>query len=489
MFFIFFVSTVFFSSHYLTNWDAGQFALGTKNFDIGAHQPHPPGYFLYVYGAKALNFIFPNINTCFLIINFIAGALAIYFFYKLIFLISENQKISFFIGLLLTANPAFWYYHNIANTYVFEILAVCLAAFFTYKTILGDKNAFLFNAGAIALIMGFRPSIILLAAPLLLINIIFSKQKLKNLLLGAMIFAAVFAAWFIPFASIAGFHNILSATKSQASLSAGAFSKKSQLIFMAKSLLFCLNAAVIFFPFLIKQNIKFIAEKKLFYFLIPPAFLILFYSVVHFGEVGYGLGVIPIFLLFSILPISRMMEKLKDRLLIYLVLAAQVCIFIWPLPAFDDQKIFKINYSSIKQTDSRIGNEVSLIAAQNPSLLIIILRGQYLDAANQVRSYPNDDIRILGYYLPGGKLYDFAGVIFEYSIIENYTSEKFHANCISIPPDTSNILILADYLNPIDYPDEFELTESRIPDSGQVYYTGSIENIDKFEFKGFYFNK
>src|SRR6266849_2257926 len=32
----------------LYNWDAVQFALALKEYDIVKHQPHPPGYILYV---------------------------------------------------------------------------------------------------------------------------------------------------------------------------------------------------------------------------------------------------------------------------------------------------------------------------------------------------------------------------------------------------------------------------------------------------------
>src|SRR5437870_3364473 len=33
----------------LDDWDSVQFALGVKRFDLFAHQPHPPGYPLYIF--------------------------------------------------------------------------------------------------------------------------------------------------------------------------------------------------------------------------------------------------------------------------------------------------------------------------------------------------------------------------------------------------------------------------------------------------------
>src|SRR3970282_443731 len=37
------------------NWDAVQFALALREFDVVKHQPHPPGYLLYVGLGRLLN--------------------------------------------------------------------------------------------------------------------------------------------------------------------------------------------------------------------------------------------------------------------------------------------------------------------------------------------------------------------------------------------------------------------------------------------------
>ena len=39
----------------LYNWDAVQFALALHEFDVAKHQPHPPGYLLYVALGRLLN--------------------------------------------------------------------------------------------------------------------------------------------------------------------------------------------------------------------------------------------------------------------------------------------------------------------------------------------------------------------------------------------------------------------------------------------------
>jgi len=39
----------------LYNWDAVQFALALREFDVAKHQPHPPGYLLYVGLGRLFN--------------------------------------------------------------------------------------------------------------------------------------------------------------------------------------------------------------------------------------------------------------------------------------------------------------------------------------------------------------------------------------------------------------------------------------------------
>ncbi len=58
------------------NWDAVQFALGTQAFDLRHHQPHPPGYIGYVALGWLLNHITGDPNASLTWISVIAGSIA-----------------------------------------------------------------------------------------------------------------------------------------------------------------------------------------------------------------------------------------------------------------------------------------------------------------------------------------------------------------------------------------------------------------------------
>src|ERR1035441_7456728 len=52
------LSRFVFRSHYLYDVDSVNFALALKRFDPSVHQPHPPGYFLYICLGRLANLLF-----------------------------------------------------------------------------------------------------------------------------------------------------------------------------------------------------------------------------------------------------------------------------------------------------------------------------------------------------------------------------------------------------------------------------------------------
>lgn len=67
-----------FRSHYLYDLDSVNFALGMQHFDPRIHQPHPPGYFLYICLGRVLNTIFHDANLSLVVVSILAScALAI----------------------------------------------------------------------------------------------------------------------------------------------------------------------------------------------------------------------------------------------------------------------------------------------------------------------------------------------------------------------------------------------------------------------------
>ena len=116
-----------FTSKYLYHWDSVQFALSLENYDITVHQPHPPGYFLYVMLGRLINFFVKDANTTFIFISILFSSLAvvtIYFLGKEIF----DKKTGILAALIALTSPNLWFHGEVALTYIVEAFFSSLAA-------------------------------------------------------------------------------------------------------------------------------------------------------------------------------------------------------------------------------------------------------------------------------------------------------------------------------------------------------------------------
>src|SRR5947209_16607492 len=87
------------------NWDAVQFELALSHFDLASHQPHPPGYILYVLAGRALNLIAGQPGLALSLLSVLAAAAAVPLLYRLAFHIFEDRVIALGSALLLLASP------------------------------------------------------------------------------------------------------------------------------------------------------------------------------------------------------------------------------------------------------------------------------------------------------------------------------------------------------------------------------------------------
>src|SRR5262247_3191429 len=103
----------------LYNWDAVQFALALREFDVAKHQPHPPGYLLYVLLGRLLNAWFgdPTFAYVGLAMLFSAGTTFVVFWLgKRLY----DRAVATAAALLLAVSPLFWFYGSVGLTYAGE---------------------------------------------------------------------------------------------------------------------------------------------------------------------------------------------------------------------------------------------------------------------------------------------------------------------------------------------------------------------------------
>src|SRR5258705_8103424 len=72
-----------FRSHYLYDLDSVNFALAMERFDPHVHQPHPPGYFLYIWFGRLLNMMFHDANLALVVLSILASCGVAVLIYKM----------------------------------------------------------------------------------------------------------------------------------------------------------------------------------------------------------------------------------------------------------------------------------------------------------------------------------------------------------------------------------------------------------------------
>ncbi|HPL95280.1 MAG TPA: glycosyltransferase family 39 protein [bacterium] len=197
------ISRLPFVSKILYSWDAVQLSLALKHFDLAQHQPHPPGYILYVALGKIFNFIFFNVNTAYVILSIIISALAVIIFYNFLKLLLDDQKSSFFISLILIFNPYFWFYGEVASTYIFDALFSIIFAYLTLLIIKENKLKYFYLFTCfLAVSGGFRQSLLFLFFPLWIYALIIllknNKISLKQIFINIGLGISFVLIWFLP---------------------------------------------------------------------------------------------------------------------------------------------------------------------------------------------------------------------------------------------------------------------------------------------------
>src|SRR4051794_29051198 len=106
-------------SHVLYDLDSVNYALALDHFDPAAHQPQPPGYFLYVLLGRAARAVTGDSNSALVWISILAScALAV-----MIYLLTRawfGRIPAIFAAALFLCSPLCWFHGTVALTYIVE---------------------------------------------------------------------------------------------------------------------------------------------------------------------------------------------------------------------------------------------------------------------------------------------------------------------------------------------------------------------------------
>src|SRR5947208_1212180 len=195
------ISRFAFRSHDLYDIDSVNFALGIERFDPQVHQPHPPGYFLYVELGRLLTWIFHDANLALVILSIAASCGTIAVIYKMAgewFGLSESR----FSSLLFLCSPLAWFHGIVALTYSVEAFFSALLGYVCWRVNCGSGSLIIPAGILLGVSAGVRPSSLLFLGPLYLYSL--RRAEWKNRFAGLLALFLAVAAWGLPMISASG---------------------------------------------------------------------------------------------------------------------------------------------------------------------------------------------------------------------------------------------------------------------------------------------
>jgi hypothetical protein len=285
----------------LYNWDAVQFALALREFDVAKHQPHPPGYLLYVGLGRLLNIPLADPNLAYVALAMLFSAATTVTVYWLARALYERATAAS-AAALLAVSPLFWFYGSVGLTYAGEAFGASLVAAFAYRTLRGNARYLYGGALALGLVGGIRPSVLVLLFPLCVGCAIVGIHGARRLALAAALMLGAVLSWFLPLVWLSGGLGAYLRASTQlygsvvlpTSVLGGSIDVTlAQARYVLASVIIGLGPlalAAFALPLYARRAGWGRAEWFLLAWIVPPA---VFYTLVHFGQAGYVLTFLP----------------------------------------------------------------------------------------------------------------------------------------------------------------------------------------------------
>jgi hypothetical protein len=192
----------------LEDLDSVNFALGIRDFDVANHQPHPPGYPLFILAAKALHLVVGSEAHVLSLLNILAGAAGICALAVFVRRLDGGRNMDHrdhraLAATALTATaPLYWF---TASRPLSDLPGLAAAIGVQALTLAGPASlpAAAFLAG---LASGIRSQVAWLTLPLLAYEVIRlpASRRLATARTVTLMLAAGVLIWFIPLVFIEG---------------------------------------------------------------------------------------------------------------------------------------------------------------------------------------------------------------------------------------------------------------------------------------------
>ena len=198
------VALAFFALHLpflpasLEDLDSINFALGIRDFDVARHQPHPPGYPVFMAAAKLLEVFVGSELLSLAVLSVVCGALAIVAMASMMAAMDGRTTAAVAATLLAVSTPLFWV---TASRPLSDMPGLAAALGVQALVLLARTDrALLVAAGLAGLAAGVRSQVVWLTLPVLVLALARSSGSGRWRRVASVIvaYACGALAWFVP---------------------------------------------------------------------------------------------------------------------------------------------------------------------------------------------------------------------------------------------------------------------------------------------------
>ncbi len=394
-----------FASRMLYAWDSANFALALSYYNVGFHQPHPPGYPLYVGLASLLNLWLQDPNSSYVLISILTSAGAV----GALFLLGTAMY-GPWVGLgsatILAATVGFWGYGEVAYPYTSLSFFGTLVALLCYLLWRGHRSVAILCGLVLGIAGGFRQDTLLFLGPLWLVSV--WQAGIPRLILSALVLGLAVASWLMPAVLLSGgwdaFQkasgaqtNYVLSTYSVPYAGLGALRRNAETLLLFLKQMFGLSGLVTLYAlgrFLTFKSL--VADRRLPFLLLwflPPLAV---YLVIHIGDPGYVLSLLPPLCIVTAVGVRDIAHDLQSALLLLsghhqrlfglarlsgglggsLAMLLVSCLVIWNVSAFLTTP-GPVRLTEIRAIDTILRNQVEYARNLNSGSVVVLAKERF----------------------------------------------------------------------------------------------------------------
>lgn len=314
-----------FASRTLFAWDSANFALALDHYNVAFHQPHPPGYPLYVGLGKLLQSLVWDANTSFVIISIAASGLAVAALYLLVSCMYDPW-IGISSALLMMVGVGFWGYSEVAYPYTSLAFFGVLVAGMCWMMWQGHHSVAVLSGLVLGVSGGIRQDTLLFLGPLWLVSV--WGTGVRRFVLSSVVLVLAVGSWLYPAIQLTGGWDVFQQASAaqgylvlptSSALYQGISGMRHNSLLLVKSLDLMFGATALVTLYGLGRILTFrgiVSDARLRFLLlwfIPP---VLVYVLVHIGEPGYVLSIVPVLCVVTALALRDISHDVRSALLL-----------------------------------------------------------------------------------------------------------------------------------------------------------------------------